>query len=321
MIIVGLVVTFAVLAAQRTPEAAASRFLDAIIEGDDTAAIEALASKPTGPGYLLQDGVLEAASAGISDYTIVGTSEGPDMATLEVEITQGEETYTTELYVHKVGREALFFTTWRVDESALPTVRIAFPRPAGMSLAVNGVDLPEYTTATVLDVPALPGTYTFEPVGGTDLYSAETVTIAPHLGSSQNLDAELPVTLTEAGVTAAQAAVNAQLDGCVAQATTAPGPACNFSIIDNSGYPYTTLTWTLLTRPTVTFEAYDGSRGSELSAGWAVVPADPGSLRFDASGSDASYEYTGSGGVDRFYQAGVITIDDGQVTFTSLDLE
>ncbi|UDF14515.1 hypothetical protein LH407_06545 [Antiquaquibacter oligotrophicus] len=319
LILAGVIVS-GVLAGQRTPEASVARLLQSVIDGDSAAALGELAGAPNGPDFLLADGVYEASSGGITDYRIIGSDRNFDTAIVRVEITQDGDTYTADLQTENTGRELVFFDSWRVAPESLPTVRIDYPRPADMSLAVNGVEIPSFTTGTVLGVPALPGTYTLDAVGGTENYGAESVTVSPRFGSAGDLDAELPVTLTEAGAASAQAAVNAHLDGCLAQATFTPGPACNFAISNTSGYPYTTITWTLNARPTVTFEAYTGNSGSSLSAGWPVVPGDDGSATLSASGSDASYEYTGSGTVNVF-QTGVITFPDGTAVFTSPELD
>ena len=311
LIIIGLIVTTAVLASQRTPEAVTSRFVDALIAGDDAAALATLEDSPGGPGYFLAEGVYAGATDTISDYRVLDSSRQGTTAAVTVELQQGDEVYTARVPLVKTGRDFLFFDRWAINPDVLPKARIINPRPAGMGLLINGVDTPAFTGGIQFDLRALPGTYTLEATGGGDLYGAEPVSAPLLLGAADNVNIDVSIVLTEAGIAAAQQAVDAQFDGCIAQASPKPGPGCGFFVTGTDGLTLTSMTWTITTRPTVSFEPYDGS--AVLSAGWPVESAGAGSLKFSASGPDGS----GDAFVGGVNQQGVIVFRDGVAEFIS----
>lgn len=308
-------ITYAVIASQRTPEAAASTFLDELVAGDAAGAQRLLASIPSGNPVMLQPDTYAATTDTISGYTVIGSSTDGSASTVTVEIEQAGESYTQELSLSLLRRDLGVFDVWRVDASTLPTVYLTFARPEGMGLSVNGTDFGPMSGAFDVDIPALPGTYTFEPVGTTEFYSAEPVTITLRLdGPDSSTTAALEVLLTEAGTAAAQAAVNAHLDGCLAQPVLAPGPNCGFGVIQDDA-TYTNIRWTLLSRPTVTFGAY------RSDVGWAVIPSAPGSMRLDADYETTSEFGTAESVIDGFEQGGLIVSigEDGVAVFESVE--
>lgn len=311
LVIAGLVVAAAVFSSQHTPEAVTSRFVGALIAGDDAAALATLEESPGGPGYFLVDGVYAGATDTISGYRVLDSSRQGGMAAVTVEVQQGDQVYTARVPLVKTGRDLLFFDRWAISPDVLPKARIINPRPAGMGLLINGVDTPAFTGGIQFDLRALPGTYTLEATGGGDLYGAEPVSAPLLLGAADNVNIDVSIVLTEAGIAAAQQAVDAQFDACVAQASVAPGPGCGFRVTGTDGLTLTTLTWSITTRPTVAFEPYDGS--AVLSAGWPVVSDGAGSLKFSASGPDGS----GDAFVGGVNQQGVIVFRDGVAEFIS----
>ncbi len=304
-------ILYAVLAAQRTPHAVVESFLTALVDGDPAAAADLLAAQPTGNPVLLSDAAVPAASDRLTGFTVVSTTTDDERTTVTVEIEQAGETDTVDLPLVLVRRDGGILDVWRIHPEALPTVYVTYPRPEGMELTVNGTPFGMLAGAFEVDVPAFPGTYVFEPRGGTDSYDAEPTSVTVRFGSDGT--AALPVRLTEAGEAAARAAVNAHLDACLAQPVLAPVGDCGFWVIDD-GATYTNIRWTLLARPTVTFGDYT-DRG-----GWAVLPETPGSMRFDADYSLPGESGTAEAVFDAYEQAGVITgFDDaGAATFESI---
>jgi hypothetical protein len=280
-LLAGAGITYAVVASQRTPEATVSAFLDELVAGDAAGAQRLLTSIPSGNPVLLQPDTYEATPDTISGYTVLDSSTDGATSTVTVEFEQAGETYTQDLSLSLVRRDLGVFDVWRVDGSNLPSVYVSYARP----------------------------------VGATDYYSAEPVSITLRFdGPDSSTTALLEVLLTEAGTASAQAAVNAHLDGCLAQPVLAPGPNCGFGVIQDDA-TYSNIRWTLLTRPTVTFGAF------RPDSGWAVIPASPGSLRFDADYETSSEYGTAESSFNALEQAGVIvSIDEnGVAEFESVE--
>lgn len=307
-LLVGAVVTYAIVAAQRTPEAAASAFLDELVAGDSAGAQNLLAQLPAGTPVLLQPDTYAAATDRITGYTVLGGSTENDRARVKVEVHQGGETYTQELSLTLVRRDLGLLDVWRVDGDNLPTVYITYAHPEGMGLTVNGKEFELAAGSFEVGIPAFPGTYAFEPTGVTEYYSTEPATTTLRFdgpGSSETV--AFDVTLTAAGVAAAQRAVDARLDECLAQPVLAPGPNCGFSVAED-GATYTNIRWTLLARPTVSFGAY------RTGAGWAVIPVSSGSMRVDADYTSGGESGIAESVVEGYDQSGFITsIDENGV--------
>lgn len=307
----GLGIAYAIVAAQRTPEAAVSQFLDKLVAGEAGKAQKLLASIPAGNPALLQPDTYEATGDRITGYSILETSTEGDRAVASVEFEQAGETYTEELELERVGKDLGVFDVWRIDGASMPIVYLTYPRPDGMGLDVNGTELGGFENAYQLEVPAWPGTYEFVPTGATDEYGSEPVTVTVRFGGMDaSTTAALTVELTEAGTAAATAAVNARLDSCLAQPALNPGPNCGFGVVQDDA-TYTNIRWTLLARPAVAF-------GSYTSDGWAVSTSAPGSMRLDADYSTASETGTAESVIDGFEQGGfILSFTDGAAEFES----
>lgn len=311
----GAAVAVAIVSAQRTPQAAASAFLDELVAGDAAGAQSLLASIPSGNPVLLQPDTYAATSDRLDGYTVLSTAVDGSSATAEVEFEQAGERYTQELPLVLVRKDLGLFDVWRISSDALPSVYVTFARPDSMGLEVNGTEFGGLEGAFDLDVPAFPGTYDFEPIGGTDYYGAEPVTVSLRFDDSDApATVALPVRLTDAGVAAATSAVDATLDACLAQPVLAPQPNCGFSVAQDDA-TYSNVRWTLVTRPTVTFGEYSAGDG------WAVIPASPGTLRLDADYETATERGTAQSVIDGFEQSGAISsIDEsGTAVFESVE--
>lgn len=304
-------ILYAVLAAQRTPQAVVESFLGSLVDGDPTAAAALLAVQPTGNPVLMSDATVPAPADRVTGFRVISATTEGERTTVIVDVDQAGETDTVELPLVLVRRDGGILDVWRIHPDVLPTVYVTYPRPDGMDLTVNGAPFGVLVGAFDVDVPAFPGTYVFEPEGGTDSYDAEPASVTVRFGSDGT--AALPVTLTAAGEESARAAVNAHLDACLAQPVLAPSGDCGFWIIDD-GATYTNIRWTMLARPTVTFGDYT-DRG-----GWAVLPDAPGSIRFDADYSLPGESGTAEAVFDALELEGVITgFDDaGAATFESV---
>lgn len=317
VLVAAAVTTYLVIASQRTPQIAVSAFLDGLIDGDATAAAALMTDVPTGNPAMLNPEAYAAATDRISGFTVLDatTDDDGDDAVATVEIEQGAESYEQKITLSLVRRDLGLFDVWRVDGSNLATVYVSYARPEGMDLTVNGSDFGVLVGSYEYNARALPGTWEFAPTNDTDFYTAEPVTVITRFADAK-ATAALPVVLTEAGVTAATAAVNAQLDGCTAQSSMNPGPACGFGLTDDGTYAnavYSNIVWSIAARPTFTF----GDWRTEF--GWALVPGTGGHLTATADfDSDEAYG-TAEGSVTDFIQRGSISgIDEsGVATFVS----
>lgn len=309
-LLLAFTIGYAVVSSQRTPEIAASAFLDALIDGDSAAALTHMAGVANAPDTLLDPEVFAAATDRITEYTVLSSSTLGDEARVTIEATQGSETTEQEIVLVLAGRDLGLFDVWRVSGEILPRVELSYVRPEEMRLAIGGVSVEASGDELSFQLPALPGTYVFEPTGSTEWFAAEPVTVTVGFDGATT-PVTLPVTLTEAGSASARTAIDSRLDGCLAQTILRPEPNCGFGVTQDDA-TYTNIRWTLLTRPTVTFGDYVSGQG------WPVTAASPGSMRMDADFTRGSESGAAASTVDGFEQAGAITFDENGAVFESV---
>jgi len=311
-------VVYAVVTSQRTPQLTAAAFLDEVVAGDATAALQQVTGLAPASRGLLGDDMFASATDRITGYTIdekaieLDTTAGT--ASVVVDVVQGDETYTQNIELVRVSRDVGLFDVWRVSAASLPTVAFTYSSPDTMGLAVNGTELSSLDGSGSYRLPVLPGTYDFEATGVTEWVTADPAVAIARFDNSPVI--EIPVVLSEAGTASAQSAVDATLDACIAQATLAPQPNCGFFITQDDA-TYTNIRWSLVTRPTVSFSPYTAGRG------WEVVSESSGSMRMDADFTRGSESGTAEGSVDNFSQAGWITsvTEEGTALFESVTYE
>lgn len=308
-------ITYAVIASQRSPEVAVTSYLQALVDGDATAARSLMMGIPTDTPTMLDDHAYAAGADHITKFTVSSVTVTGEDAVATVELSQAGATYQQKVTLGLIRHDLGIFEVWRVDASNLATVYLSYARPDGMSLTVNRVDFDELAGAYEYDAPAFPGTWQFAPVGGTDFYDAAPVSVTTRLDGDRST-AALPINLTDAGIASATAAMAAQLDGCLAQATIAPAPGCGFLLRDDGEYEnaeFSNIVWTLDARPTATFGDW------RTDVGWAVIPGTPGAMSATAEFTSDDGDGDTTGTVSGYVQRGTITtIDDaGIATFVS----
>lgn len=301
LLVGGTGATYAVLAAQHAPEHYVQSFLQELVDGHASLALDYVSDVPE-MSPLLADKVYSAATDRISAFTVTGTAVEGDHATVSATITQGATESDRSFTLTRVGRDAVF-DIWSIDGGQLPTFRIAFPRPDSVNLTANGVAIDKFP----VEVPALPGTYAFAANGTTEQFdvapAAGTVSFAK---ADTKVKVPLSVILTEQGATAAQSAVAAHMAACFAQTVLAPTGGCGYSVIDEDPPSLSNQRWTLLTPPTFTFGAW---AGTGADGGWPLIPGAGGSLRWDADipngTADTSWsDYMPSGYIKSFGEDG-----------------
>ena len=310
---VGAVVVSGTLAADK-PVAA---FLQNLVDGEAESALALVSDAEEGP--LLTDEVYGEAENRISGFTLGEPTVEGEKATVVATITQGDEEYETTFALESAGTTLLFWNDWRLAALPLADVAVDFDAPSDLSLEVGGAGLDR---AIVDEGPlsALPGDYAFSSPDDNVNYTAESATASvvgfggrAGVDPIEPVDVAFPVTLTAAGETAALAAANAVLDACAAQTVMAPA-GCGFSIRIEPGTENTNIRWTVTTRPTATFGAWDGG-------GFPVLPETSGRLDF---ASDITEPATGRYGTASATKSdyefeGTVTFVDGAAVYESLD--
>lgn len=311
LVVIGgaLGITYAVIAAQHTPEKQLEAFLQHLVDGEAEAALDELTGPPPGSAALLTDEIYAGATDRVSAFEITGSDiDGPD-ARVTASITQGDETYDFEFALVRVDFDFVW-DVWRVAASTVPGYEVSLVRPDGVDLTANGEAAPFVDQFESL-VPALPGSYEFAASGTTDFITVEPVTELVTFADEEPVNASLAVILTEQGVASATAAVNGFLDGCLSQPVMAPA-GCGYSITED-GTSYSNQRWSTPGRPGYTIG--DWRDDGLTTPGWFVQATGPMSLDWNADFTNG----TATGGVTGYIVRGYITSigEDGAAVFES----
>lgn len=301
--------------AAHTPQAAVKPYLDALVKGDVAKALHVGNIDTRSP--LVSQKVYSKTADRITGYSIRPDRTGPNEASVVVKYLQGANHSTQVLTLKKTGTDLLFFTRWTLDPVELPTVKVAVDGPA-QGVQVNGTDVSLGSSGNA-ELQALPGRYevtlpsTASFTGGDQ---AATITQLESSGTKPGDAVSIGVSFTDAGQTAANNAVNAWVNGCIAQPTIQPA-GCSFGLVDD--YPDLHLAnqkWTLASAPKYEIGPWDGH-------GWPVVTTTAGSATFlaDFSADDGSYGTLFSEQPVPVRVEGEITGfgKDGTATFQSID--
>ncbi|GAB3618103.1 hypothetical protein GCM10027416_26600 [Okibacterium endophyticum] len=285
LLVVGGIVGVNIGNAAHAPENDVTEYLEALKTGDAEAALELSGAKTDEGDVLLSNEVYAETEDRISRYAIEDSTISGDTATVTARITQGGEDYTQEFTLQRAGKEFVIFDLWQLESPEFATISVSVDAPEGTATTVGGVDVTEREPGEsgAWELRALPGTYAIS-VAESEWFSAEPQT-ASVIGFGPDASpeaAELSIALTEAGTQAAEEAVNAYLDQCVAAAQLQP-EGCPFQATGGTpGYEYTNVVWTVDPRPDFTIGEYrDGtwpvSTDSEGSASMTCDLRDPAS--------------------------------------------
>jgi hypothetical protein len=301
--------------AAHTPQAAVKPYLDALVKGDVAKALRVGDIDSRSP--LVTQKVYSKTADRVTGYSIRPDRTGSNEASVVVKYLQGANHNTQVLTLKKTGTDLLFFTRWTLEPVELPTVKIAVDGPA-QGVQVNGSDVPLGSSGDA-ELQALPGRYevtlpsTASFTGGDQ---AATITQLESSGTTPGDAVSIGVSFTDAGQTAADNAVNAWVNGCIAQPTIQPA-GCSFGLVDD--YPDLHLAnqkWTLASAPKFEIGPWDGH-------GWPVVTTTVGAATFlaDFSADDGSYGTLFSEEPVPVRVEGEITGfgKDGTATFQSID--
>ena len=303
----GLGIAFGTLSSSHDPKVAVSAFLDQVVAGHAEAAVRLLSPAPGGNQALLSDAVYGATTDRPTGYRIVSTEVHGAAATVTAELQTAGSTFTESYALHSTGKELLFFDTWVIDGSRLPSLTVTVETPAGGTVIINGARVSTDVLAAGGTLLALPGSYQVAYDSGNANVAAPPQTVTVTSSTATTSPADLHATLTDAGVAAAQAAVSGFLSGCLGQAALVPTGRCGWGLTDGSGKTLTDIHWTVEQTPVVGFDPFNID-------GFEVTTTTTGRFRMDAKFSGG----TATGTIDGYHVAGYITVAaDGTPTFTS----
>lgn len=310
----GLGITYAVGAAQHTPDKQVAAFLQDLVDGKAESALELVVGAPTGNAALLTEEVYSAATDRITAFEITKSTVDGSTATVNTALTQGGETYEYAFTLTRVDTDVVW-DVWNIDGEAIPGYEVSFARPDGVEPTINGASV-GLMSAFEGFVPALPGTYEFAASGTTDSYTVEPVSETVTFASDGPVNASLAVILTEAGEAAARAAYSAHLGGCLSQQTIHPPDDCGFYVIDD-GYTYSNIRWTVAAAPVFSFGDWRPDTFQE--PGWFVIVETPGRIDFAADITTATHYGTGTATFEGYRPQGYIAgfDENGVATYKS----
>lgn len=288
LIIVGGIVGVSVGNALHAPEVTVKSYLDALKAGNAEQALKLSGTEVSSADVLLTDEAYDAASGKVSGYTIGRTTTSGDTAVVQARLTQGGESVDQEFTLTKVGKDAVLFDKWKLEAPELSTVQVDVVAPADAVATVAGVELTDVEPIAEgsYQLRALPGTYDVA-LSESEWYAAEaTTTTAQGFGQAAE-PATLAVSLTDAGTTAVEEAVNAYIDGCGAATDLSP-EGCPFEIRNDTGYTPSGVTWKFDTRPTFTIGEFSGGA-------WSVDSETVGRMSMTCTLTDPATGQTGPG--------------------------
>lgn len=299
LVIVAIIVVVSLIASSRSPKAAVSAYLDQLVAGRVDEALLRVDGAAESP--FLTNAVYAKADNRVTRYEVTDSRESGSTAQVTVDITTRNGGWTDVLQLVQVGGE------WRIDGRTLPTVDMTWLAPDGFGLAVNGVELDADTITGQHAFAVLPGAYDITQSARSDAFELvpQTLDIPSFVQSGAPEQLDMPVTLTDDGEAAANRALRSFLDNCARQNSPKPKGHCGFAV-NTGGKKYTTNKWTVTSRPTADFAAFDGT-------GWEVITTKPGIIKYKGTNS----QYIGTATIKGYEYVGYITFDGKVAAFTS----
>lgn len=212
------------------PEAVATDFLQAIVDGDVEEVREHVEHAPDASGAALTAEILGAATSRLDSFTIDDVDVGAGTAIVTATLSNGSDRTTARLALTSHADSAFAPVGWELAPVHLPEFLIDIPlgveeiRINGVALPVEGLILDMNLYSPQIAVQLLPGTYevTVAAPGPWQDDSSVTLEAPPVLGTWRKpIDALQPV-LNEAGHQEVRKRVDALPQEC-------PGTASSFS--------------------------------------------------------------------------------------------
>lgn len=252
-----------------SPEHQVESYLDAVIAGDATAALEIGDVKGAkAERVLLTNEVLKATDGGITGYTITDVTTSGEGAVVTADIDQADEQSEMTYTLVKKGKTALLFDNWSLDSVRLSTLPIQIS-PDITELDINGVAMTltdEEIESGYLQLLAFPGAYVVGSGGDDTWLAAKPQTV--QVGAQESYEtAKVSLEPTEQFTASIDEQVADFVAGCAAQkllsAEDCPLRAYDYGTI-------TDVVWTI-DEPAVT------TLNSSYNSEWSVFTDERGS--------------------------------------------
>ena len=282
VLVVAGAVTFATMSASHRPEATVQDYLGAVRAGEVERAMALDGTEASDGDVLLTDEAYAAADDRVDGFRVGSVATDDDDAQVEAVVHRSDgSTHAQQFTLVRDGRDLLFFDRWALQPVDLGTVAVQVAGPASAEVAVDGTPVTRGSDGSV-ELKAYPGSYEVAPATENDSYTATSATAVVEGVETAAPPTLVTTTLTPSGVTAANAAVDAWVAGCVASTDLRP-EGCSFGLYDTESgrYTLTGQKWTLESAPQFTV-------GDWQDGGWTVSTTTPGSASFTAEGVDAA---------------------------------
>ncbi|CAM5423582.1 hypothetical protein [Leifsonia shinshuensis] len=302
----------AVSALQSMPTLVVSQYLRALERGDATGAMKLAGIKARSGDILLTDAAYGTITDRIKSFTVAAPVTRAGTTTVSATITQGDRIYTRSFAIRKDGGIP-WLPFWRLSPVEPETLDFLVDGPAGLTYTVAGLKPKSEPLDTDVRLRALPGSYPVEVTQRSknfDVPTADVLTTPTGLTPSPTV---LTALLSAAGKAAAQKAIDAWLDGCVASHDAEPANCPFWTVPGDPGDDISDVHWQLLTRPTADML-------SEWTAGGWDVDSTSGSVGATALLTRRSDGSSGIGITDPFSFSfkGTVTFNGAGAVFTPL---
>ncbi|WP_162893171.1 hypothetical protein [Microbacterium halotolerans] len=294
LIVAGLLVRGYFAGTQYSPQAKVENYLQAIVDGNASDALELWEPNVTSAErVLLTDEVYAAAENRPTAFEIGTVTEIDGGASIAATLTVDSKRYDVSFELEKAGSAAVVFDDWKIVSGPEQTVRIG---DVSQVVQVNGVgvDLSEIAVtefadendhqwSELTDIPVLPGDYTFTAPEADGLFTYGDDQVATALPNAdfqtgwEQLEApqfaSFTVKWTDDAQQQAIDQVQARIDECMKSDQFVP-KLCQNSLVmnDPSFMAITSITRSWEQEPTLTFENLEGR---------PVVAVEGGELRID----------------------------------------
>lgn len=294
LIVAGVIVRGHFAGTQYSPQAKVENYLQAIVEGNASDAMDLWAPNVTSAErVLLTDEIYAAAENRPTEFEIGTVTESGDGASIAATLTVDSKKYDVSFELEKAGTAAVVFDDWRIVSGPQQTIKIGDVSQVAQVNGV-GVDLSEIAVTEfadendhqwdeLADIPVLPGDYVFAAPEADGLFTYGDDQVARALPNAdfqvgwEQLEAPQFASFTAKWTDDAQQKaidqVQGRIDECMKSDQFVPELCQNSLTMNDPGYMAVTgikRSWE--TEPTLTFESRDD--------GDFVVIAD-GELRFD----------------------------------------
>lgn len=263
-------------AALHRPQVQVERYLDAVRAGHIEDALAMTRTQVDASDVLLTDDAYAAASERVTAYRITKTTLAGKLAKVTASISLGTESFTQDFTLERgAAKSGLFFDTWSLKAPELSTLVIDEAMPGGAEIRIPGVSAEAvHDAASGLEgLRAFPGVYEVS-IEDNEWFEVQPVD-GVVAGFGGVVTATLTATLTAAGHTEVERAVNAYIDGCAASTELVPA-GCGFGL-RTEGYTASDIRWSLDSRPVVAIEDHNGVL--------AVTGVTPGYLSMTCTGT------------------------------------